>query len=332
MLQRLVGLVVTFVVFSQSPAASADFTTLYRTDTLEAAAGTYNENLIGTWDEDLVARLRSPDREEAERIRLRLPLIGTDPSPFAFYADSSFRRVYVPTLSVKFLDDLAIALAWLDRHDCDISAVFDYVGMIRYKSFEQSIPAPLAALPVPANALTNNFVNDVSGKMLKSAIYFLMAHELAHVLYRHSATVLFTESQAQELEADAYALEVMRRLSVSSAEPVPPLGMVLFFRAASRFEPAPGDFESNDLFEAYVSRGVTHPLTSARLMAMARLIKDNAHDFSGGQTEWLGKIHVIADEIETIGRTLDDRDIRELQRRRSLQTSMESLRTACDAP
>lgn len=323
-------LLVILTVITPSLGASADYTTLYSSRTLTTAAETYNDNLIGTWDQDLVARLPSPDRETAMRIRLRLPSVGMNRSPFDFYADASFRRVYLPTLSVKFLDDLAIALAWLDHNGCDSSVVFDYVGMIRYQSFEQSIPAPLAALPVPTNALANQYVNDVSGKMLKSAIYFLMAHELAHVLYAHSGFVSLDVSQAREIEADAYALEVMRRLSVSSAEPVPPMGMVLFFRAVSRFEPAPGDFESMDLFEAYVRQGTTHPLSSNRLITMARSIRDNANDFSGQQDEWRTRIATIADEIETIGQTLDDRRIREYQRRRSLQVSTKSLQAACD--
>ena len=249
---------------------------------------------------------------------------------FDYYADATFRRVYIPTLSVKFLDDLATTFVWLDHHGCDSAAVFDYVGMIRYQSFERSVPAPFTVLPVPADALDNYYVNEVSGKILKSATYFLMAHELAHVLYGHSGSASFGQSQAQEIEADAYALEIMRRLSVVSAEPVPPMGMVLFFQAASRFEPAPGDFDSIEAFEAYARHGVTHPLTSDRLITMAHTIRDNAVDFSGRQDEWGERIRQIANDIEGIGRILDDRGIREYQKHRSQQSSRESLRAACD--
>ncbi|OQW34313.1 MAG: hypothetical protein A4E19_02310 [Nitrospira sp. SG-bin1] len=310
-------------------SVGADYTSLYDSTTLQAAAETYNKNLTGTWNEDLVSRLPPSDREKAGQIRLRFPPVGTDRSPLSFSADASLRRVYVPTLSVKFLDDLAIAFAWLDHHGCDSSAAFDYVGMIRYQKFGGPIPPPLVALPVPKEALADQYVNDVSGKILKSAIYFIMAHELAHILYMHSGDVPFAVSQAQEIEADAYALEVMRRLSVSSREPVPPMGMVVFFSAVSRFELAPGDFESTASFESFARHGVTHPLSADRLVTMARAIRKNANDFSGGQNAWLERIRRIADDIEAIGKTLDDRQIRDFQRLRSLRTGMGALRTAC---
>ncbi len=319
------------VLVPPSAGQAPDYSQLYSKTTLQNASRTYAKNLRGVWKEDLLGRLTVAEQQAAANIRLELPLVGRNKHPFDYYANPSARRVTIPILSVKFFDDIAIAVAWMERKGCETLAVSDYVGMIRYQDPTGlpggRFPPLLKALAVPANALEDAFVNDVSGKILKSGIYFLMAHELAHVLYRHRGyrSITADKAQEQEKQADAFALSVMRRISVA------PIGISFFFLAVSRFELAPGDFETWAAYESYLRERATHPLTSARLLAIAQGIRSNVDSFTRGQARpahWRQRIFAVADDIEGIGNILDDRAIRELQRHRSRNLTLGEL-AAC---
>jgi hypothetical protein len=178
---------------------------------------------------------------------------------------------------------------------------------------------------VPANVLDDKSINYASGNGLKSAIYFLAAHELAHVLrgHRRYDDITASEAQAQEREADAYALSVMQRIGV------PPIGLVIFLAAVSRFESAPGDFQTPQEYEGHLREQATHPLTSARILALAEGIRAAAKAFSRTQSDpaaWEPRLLNIATHIRDIGNTLDDRQIRDYQRSRSLKIPLSSLR------
>lgn len=322
---------VAFILVAAS-AQGADYSNLYDHRTLQKAGNTYAQNLRGVWKEDLLLRLTARERLAAGRVQLNLPLIGYHKHPFDFYADSFKRQVYIPVFSVKFLDDIAISQAWLERHGCNTLAISDYAGMLRYqgpnKMAHDRLPTPMTAMNIPANALDDHFVNDVSGKTLKSAIYFLMAHELGHVIHGHKGYEGLTSKQAQqqEIQADAFALNVMRRISV------PPMGMVTFFLIASRFELAPGDFKSPAKYEAYLQTQATHPLTSDRLVAIANNIRTNIDSFARLQKNpraFKPRILGAANEIEGIAKILSDPKIRELQRYRSQRVTLSDLKNSC---
>lgn len=320
-----------FWVFDDSSFAR-DYTNIYSVNTLKRASETYSKNLQGVWQLDLKTRLLPGDMQAAADVRMLLPEIGQHRHPLDYYADVDARRVTIPIISVKFFDDICIAMAWFERNGCDKMLVSDYTGMLYYQDNiffpGRHYPDPSSALGVPENALDDAFVNDVSGKALKSGIYFLMAHELAHVLHGHRGygSISANQAQRQEIEADNFALDLMRRISV------PPVGVSIFFMIASRFELAPGDFKSSAEYDTYLREKATHPLTSARLINIADYIRDNAHDFAYGQNQpalWKPKIISISEDIRTIGLTLDNPLSRELQRRRSIEVTVNELRNAC---
>jgi hypothetical protein len=326
----------TFCLFifciSAASSFAQDYANIYSRSELQRAYNTYSENLRGVWEQDLKGRLLVNERQAAAGVRMLLPALGNHRHPLDFYAESGSRKVTIPIFSVKFFDDICIALAWMERNNCNKLLVSDYVGMLRYQNNSSfpggRFPNPLSALGVPANALDDHFVNDVSGKALKSGIYFLMAHELAHVIYGHQGydNISASEAQRQEIEADNFALNLMRRISV------PPVGVSFFFMIASRFESAPGDFQSISEFESYLQERSTHPLTSDRLINIANYIRDNADDFTRGQRQparWHQRIISLSEDIRNIGLTLDDRNIRELQRVRSFRVTSNDLINAC---
>jgi len=327
------NIVFFLIVFSQlwnaTTAKSSDYSKMYARQELIKSSKIYSDNLRGVWEHDLLGRLTRSEQKQARNIKLNLPLLGQNKYPFDYYANPLRREVFIPIFSVKFLDDMAIAIAWLERHGCSSEAALDYVGAIRYQpqSKHRFVP-PLVALGIPDDALEDAFVNDVSGKILKSAIYFLMAHELAHVIYQHKGYKQITSRQAQqqEKESDAFALNLMRRIGV------PPAGMAPFFAMASRFESAPGDFDSLSKYEDYLRDRLTHPLTSARLLSIAQKIRKNVNSFTREQTDpraWRPRIFSMANDISKIGEILDDHAMREFQRRRSIQIDFKGLSKSC---
>jgi hypothetical protein len=325
-------LFVVLLIGYASLVQAAETLEVYDTKALQEASQIYSENIRLVWNENLLGRLTGNERQAAGNVKLNLPLMGIHTSPFDYYSDSSTREITVPIMSVKFLDDLAIAQAWLVRQGCAIDPVSDYLGILRYQGSSLSpgtrFPSPLNALGIPENALGDDFVNDVSGKTLKSAIYFLMAHELGHVIYQHKPYLMIKrqEAQTQEMQADEFALNLMRRISV------PPVGMALCFAVVSRLEPAPGDYPNPQEYEDIVKKTFTHPLTSQRLLAISNGIRSNADAFSQGQKDparWRPRIVQIADEIEVIGKTLDDPKIRQLQKFRGQTIKVENLRNTC---
>jgi len=332
MYSLLRGVLFLAILVAANAGEAADYATLYSPGTLQNSYNTYARNLRGLWEEDLLSRLIGAERQAAANVRLELPLIGAHRHPFDYYASPLRRRVIVPILSVKFFDDICTAIAWMERRGCNKLAVSDYVGVIRYQDPSNlpggRFPSPLETFGVPNNALQDPFVYDVSGKALKSGIYFLMAHELAHVMYRHRGydRITANEAQEQEIQADAFALNLMRRIAV------PPVGMSFFFLVFSRFELAPGDFGTLSQYEAYLRERATHPLTSNRLTAIADGIRRNVDSFVRGQrdpTLWRPRIFGMADDLQKIGQTLDDRAIRELQRYRSRTVTLAELAAAC---
>lgn len=315
-----------------SQPASARWENLYDTDTLEAASKLYSKNLQDTWTEDFLAKLLPQDRQAIGNVRLLLPLVGEHAHPFDYYAYPSRKLVVVPIQSVKFLDDLAIAHTWLLNRNCSDQAVFDYVGFLRFGNIKNMpggrLPTPSAALRVPKDALNNTWVNDVSGKILKSTVYFLMAHEAGHVIYAHRPynEITGVQAQNQEKQADKFALDVMQRIGLT------PQALAFFFMATSWFEPMPSDFDSAEEYDAARKQLATHPLSSDRLITIAGRMETHAAEFAKSEPNRQRAEQIVRTAgatIRKIAGMLDDPKIREYQKFRGQRVELEVLRNAC---
>lgn len=300
---------------------------LYSQAELKAASAQMGPNLRGLWDEDFLTRLTPEERRRAGTVRLNLPLVGLQGAPFDFYADAPAKQVFMPIASVKFLDDIYISIAYYELRGCGMSAISDYMGVLRERSAELA-GTPRQTLGVPPKVLDDPFVDDVSQKLTKSSIYFIAAHEYAHVMYGHAgyASITAQQAQRQEAEADAFALEVMRRIAV------PPLGLAHFFMLLSRLEYSPADFASIEQYEAYLQQKATHPVSSQRILAVADALQANAASYVRTQSaagEWERRVRAMARDLRTIGQTLDDRDMRRHLAQRSRSVSLASLGVAC---
>src|SRR5262249_37589497 len=100
-------------------------------------------------------------------------------------------------------------------------------------------------------------VKDLSNKLFAGTMFFLLGHELGHIARRHAGGATGIHSQAQEREADAYALDAMAIVGFE------PLGLAYFFTAAAMME----------------GGQTTHPLGGSRGEAAAQAVEKRPRAF-----------------------------------------------------
>ena len=311
---RLLAVVLLAVL--SSGVSARDYSGMYSSYDLQRASNSYSNNIRAVLMEDIAGYLTTNESATLSRVQLEQPW-NRLVDPFEFSANPSTGVILVPTFSVKFFDDLAIATAWFERFNCNKEAVFDYVAALDFNDRELKAPLPELGVPNEAYKL-DDYVDDVSQKTLKSALAFLLLHELGHVYYQHKRYDAITAAQAraQEAEADQFAMNVLRRMRL------PPMGMTVWFMAVSMRDP---------LVEG--SPRQTHPLTSDRLQAIARELRRNPADFiePANQDKWTtDDIRTVASEIDTIARNLADPDLRSFIRERGRLATPALLSNACN--
>ena len=203
-------LLVFFIVLPLTVSAR-DFSRMFPASELQRANGVYSPNIQGMLFEDIARYLSGDELATLQRVQLLQPWRRTE-DPFEFSANSATGEMLVPTFSLKFFDELAIATAWFERFGCNKESVFDYVAAMDYSNLD--LPNPLAAPNVPDQAYKlDNFVDEVSQKTLKSALAVILLHELGHTPSRHRqyGQINANHALAQETESGRFALTVRRR-------------------------------------------------------------------------------------------------------------------------
>ena len=300
---------------------------LYSRSELQSWSDRYRPNLEGLWQHDFLSRLTTDERQRAGEVRLVLPLHGPSRQPLEFYSSPAHKQVFIPIASVKFIDDLSVAFAFYEKSACDLATVSDYASAFHFRPHAVA-GHPLDVLGVPGNALSDPVVDDVAQKMLKSIIYFVVAHEYAHVMYAHRVgqTVSALQSQRQEIEADAFALEAMRRIGVA------PIALPFLFLVTSRLEKTPGDFASAHDYERYLQQEATHPLSAMRVAHLANGIEAHAAAFARLQKnsdDMKRRLRSAVQQLRIIAANLDDPRLRDWLKARAATIDVASLRMRC---
>jgi hypothetical protein len=246
---------------------------LYDQRTLVYWGAKYEISTRKILDQVIRPALLTDEKQAIGDTRLEFPIYPMPQmmaTPFAFYSDPSGPTVVFPIVSLKFLDDLCTAYAWLQIHGYSLETISDYVAMLKYQTFSPgATPKPLPALGIPANAQKEKEVDELALGHFVTARAFILAHELGHLRYHHAGS-----SIARERQADAFAAEVMERT------PLPMLGALVFFLADAHLADYPPP------------RDATHPMSAERLHALAGHISDRK----------------IAAGVEAIAASLDDPD------------------------
>ena len=219
--------------------------------------------------------LTTRERRAARQVRIEFPMQQRTDELLNFYAAASgaATRLILPVLSLKAVEDLATAAAWLHHTSQTFRKLDLYFAMLQRRPLSQFGPPGkrdiLSVLGVPADALKTKSIDTLSLAFRNEAYLYIMAHELAHVLFRHKGLDQITTAQARadEVEADRFALDVMARTGT------PPMGAVLFFTAQVFSLPHRGQFPTRRAWQNYLATASTHPLSADRVRAMARMIK-----------------------------------------------------------
>lgn len=267
-----------------------DLSSLYDLDTLAYWQTRYPVSTRKIFDQVILPVLTGEEKQRLSGVQLDFPLHAEGDSkgqPLAFYHPVDQSLVVMPIFSLKFLDDLCTAYAWLQVKGYSLETISDYTAMLKYKDFPAgSYPQPLKALHIPDDALKDKEVDELALGHFVTARTFILLHELGHVYYHHRATTA-EQSRRNEEQADAFAAQVMGRT------PLPPLGMLVFFLADAHWADYRVSFRSDAEWEEHLRRYGAHPLSGQRLHALAARLEDPD----------------LARRIDQLGSLLDDPDI-----------------------
>ncbi len=305
---------------------------LYLDAELKYWQGRYLKNIQWNFDTLILGKLTPNERQRLGHVQLDFPLRAAGElrdHPLQFYAAG--KVITVPILSIRFLDDITQAWGYLWSNGHDLKLVADYLAMIKYRNPADfpggRFPPPLAALGIPKDAWKHDKkMDDVSQKALKSAIVWVLAHELAHIYYRHPGYgpgVTRKEAQQNESEADQFANMIMRRIGVA------PVGMVQYFMSLAYLDAGRGDFSTDSAWQNYLQTKSTHPLTAKRLESIAQDLLQSPNDFTSeaiDQQAAVRQIQFIAGQISGIGTILADEQLHRLVVGIGLASDLQSLR------
>jgi hypothetical protein len=254
---RCLALPLPLVVALAAPAAAVNMSDLYDQQTLAYWGPKYQTSTQKILDEVIRPALLADEKHAIGDVHLEFPsypLPQLLTTPFAFYSDPRGPIAVFPIISLKFLDDLCTAYAWLQIHGYSLETISDYTAMLKYQRFSPgTTPKPLPTLGIPAGALAEKDVAELALGHFVTARAFILAHELGHLRYHHTGSSIANEGQA-----DAFAAEVMERT------PLPMLGALVFFMADAHMADYPPP------------RDATHPMSAERLRALAGRISDRS--------------------------------------------------------
>jgi hypothetical protein len=265
------------LLLASSTAGAQSFASMYDMPKLQQERPRY-EQRIGNVYRRIAALLTEPERRALAGVRIEFPLIGAQTgTPVDFYTMGHIKSatVFMPVLSLLFLEDLATAFAWLHHHDDSLDTIEGYVTPLRSKKATDfaggRYPAPLKALRIPPEALSDASVKALARAWRDEAYAFILLHELGHVLSRYPRIggVPGDVLGKHEEEADRFALTVLAR-----ADPIP-MGMVLWLMTQVNALPhkgqliAEGVVKSEADWQTYVKTWAPHPFTADRLSAIA---------------------------------------------------------------
>jgi len=291
------------------PARAADLADMYPREALTIDASRLENAVRKIYSIGIAATLTAEETAKLSAVTFQFPMPQPGDDPLNFYAttDTQGRPVVVmPILSLKSLEDMATAYAWVHKRGLSASTIDLYFAMLRHRSPDRfpggRYPDILTALAIPKNANDDKSVDRLSLSLRNEAFAFILVHELGHVLFRHKGYDQITRQRARddEVQSDRFALDVLARSAT------PPLGAVLYFQAQIYRFRHRGEFATPLAFDDYLMSVATHPMTVDRIDAMARHISGPLADQRGRERlTWVG----IGQQLAQVAELLRDGDL-----------------------
>jgi hypothetical protein len=267
---------------------------LYPEKKLQADSTRWSEQIQAEYRETILPQLTDVERNALGAVKIKVPLVGRNGDPFSFYTDNE-GTIHLPALSLRFFSDLCVANAWLNAHGYDGTTVRDYVGVL-FREAKASPGAPLPpvfrTLGIPDNAREESAVSNRADRSFGNTVVFLLAHELGHALNKHRTDLSDPiQKRNQEIEADAFAIEIMRRIGQV------PSGIEFWFYAEHDGHIVPREFSTEAEWRKYLN-GLDHPVSKERLEALAAVIEKASDSFARNQTNpglWSQRVKIQAE-------------------------------------
>jgi hypothetical protein len=290
--QRYLTLALVITSCTGATVFGQDVSRLYTQEKLKADAARWSEQIQAEYRETILPQLTDEERSALRAISIEIPLTGRRGDPFEFYYANG--KVNLPALSLRFFSDVCVANAWLNAHGYDGTTVRDYVGVL-FREAKRSPRAPFPpvfrTLGVPDNAREESSVSNRADRNFGNTVVFLLAHELGHALKKHRTDLRdLVEKRKQEIEADAFAFEIMRRIGQV------PVGFEFWFDVEHSGHVAPVEFDSENAWQKYLS-SLDHPVTTERLEALAVAIEKAPDSFARNQANqalWTERSKMLA--------------------------------------
>jgi hypothetical protein len=291
--QRYFSLALVITVCAGATLFGQNVSKLYPEKKLQADSGRWSEQIQAEYRETILPQLSDEERKALGTVKIEVPLSGPNGDPFSFYTDNK-GTIYLPALSLRFFCDLCTANAWLNAHEYDGTTVRDYVSVL-FREAKASPGAPLPpvfrTLGVPDNARDESAVSNRADRNFGNTVVFLLAHELGHALKKHRTDLHDPiQKRKQEIDADAFAIEVMRRIGQV------PTGIEFWFFAEHDGHIVPREFNTDAEWQKYLT-GLDHPVSKERLESLATVIEKSSDSFARNQTNpgiWSQRVKIQA--------------------------------------
>lgn len=257
------------------PAVSQDYRSLTDLSDIGAEAQRLKTAVTKIFKLGIETHLTPAEKRELGNIEFKFPMPKSDDYFLNFYAYEHEGRsvVVMPVLSLKVLEDLTTAFAWLHVNGFSYGTEDLFLAMLRHRQISdfpgKRYPALLDALGVPKKAYELPKVDTLSLSLRNEAYAFVLTHELGHIRFHHKGYDRITKAQARadEIQSDRFALDVLSRTGT------PPMGAVLFFQAQAYNTLHRGEFSSDADWMDFMKKEMTHPLSTDRLQEMVTDIR-----------------------------------------------------------
>ena len=325
---RLVVISLMLLAF-WAPTAVAEVK-IYSKEQLAADSKRYKQKFEfllekGLWD------FMTPDEQRALRgLLVKHPLRSKGLLTIQSVVFEGRPMVRAPVSSLKFIEDLSVAYAWRYQNSYSLEPMDEYLAMLKNRPDKEfpggRAPDPMTALGVPPKIWERDpQVDDLSLRFRNTAWAFILAHELGHLRFGHTATkVSPAEEQRQEEQVDAFAVDLLNRSDTI------PMGMILWFQATAGYLKNRSDFPSDAAYFDWVVSSATHPVNGSRMRSLAAIMRRQAA--AERDTNRAEVLQFIAVRLTDIGKIVEDPEMQQWLRRCATSRRVEDLKRLEDRP
>jgi hypothetical protein len=289
-------------------ATGSPVDTIYESAVLGDRQYQYSRWFNGIFDEVIKPQFSDAERRILANVPLDFPENRPGMEPLGFVCDGE--KVYLSVASLKMVNDLILAYAWLGHNHYSLDTINDYMRMLHHWKEQKPPPEPLKALGIPDNARDDAGTNRLATLFTRNVYTFILLHELGHFYHKDPPSwkgIPFEKAQLQEAAADSFALELVGRIGTV------PTGIAQYFTWASAYMPNPVDPD----YEAALQIQ-THPLATQRLAKVADDVDRNSANYAiVPSPETLAEFRELAAEEHKLAELLSASDIQQLIWRRA---------------